>query len=323
MYAAAVHEGTARTESKAAPRILNAWLERAPQALWIDVQEPTAENLVFLRDRFGLHPLAVEECDHTGVRPKIEQFENHLYLVIHGINHNEGEDQLNTVEFKIFLWKDHLITVHDKPSRSIRATQERLQRDARMLVRGGVDDVLHQILDAVVDHYFPILEAMEAQVADMEGRIFRDPSNDLLEEMLNLQRRILTLHRLIHPQLDLLGALASGRYAEIGAGDVAYFRDVYDHLNRINDRVHVAREMLASSMQCYLSQVSNRMNSVMKSLAVLATVSVPATLITSLWGMNLDHLPGKAAPQTFGLALLISLVTSGALVFCFKRLRWL
>src|SRR5687768_9868488 len=99
MYAAAVHEGKTRVDEKAGARLLAAWKERAPDSLWIDLQAPSQEELAHLRDRFNLHPLAVEECDHTGVRPKIEEFENHLYLVVHGINHNPGEDQLNTVEF--------------------------------------------------------------------------------------------------------------------------------------------------------------------------------------------------------------------------------
>jgi magnesium transporter len=323
MYAAVVHEGKTRIETGAAPRVLNAWIERGPENLWIDLLDPSAEDLAYLQEQFRLHPLAVEECDHSGVRPKIEEFENHLYLVLHGINHNEGQDQLNTVEFKIFLWRNHLITVHDKPSSSIRGTIERLQRDPQLLSRGGVDKVLHYIADAVVDHYFPILEGLEAQVERLEGDIFKRHSEGLLEEMLHLQRQLLTLQRLIHPQLDILGTLSSGRFSEIDAADLAYFRDVYDHLCRINDRVHVSREMLSGSMQCYLSQVSNRTNNVMKSLAVLATLALPVTFLTSLLGMNLQHLPGRDSPVTFWLVAAASALLSFVVVYLLRRLRWL
>ena len=324
MYAAAVHEGKTSIEERIAPRVMDRWLEHGPEQLWIDLLKPTTDDLTFIQDRFKLHPLAIEECDHTGVRPKIEQFEDHLYLVLHGVNHNEGEEQLNTVEFKVFLRQDLLITVHDKASSSIRATQQRLYQDRQLMCRKGVDSILHHIVDAIVDHYFPILEALEAQVEKLEVDIFHNPSDNLLEEMLLLQRQCLTLHRIIHPQLDILGALASGRFKEIGAADVAYFRDVYDHLQRISDRIQVAREMLVGSMQCCLSYASNRTNAVMKGLAVLATVMLPVTLLTSLLGiMNPEHLPGQGSPGTFWLVIAISISISIMLIAALKRLRWL
>ncbi|MFN3651465.1 MAG: magnesium/cobalt transporter CorA [Armatimonadota bacterium] len=323
MYAAAVHEGKTRHEARVTSRLLSGWLEHAPEQLWIDLPEPTAEQLSELGERFGLHPLALEECDHTGVRPKIEQFERHLYLVLHGINHNEGADALDTVEFKIFLWKGHLVTVHNKPSSSIRATQERLQRDPRFLTRGGVDTVLHHIVDAVVDHYFPILERLEAELDQIEEQLFQDGGTELLERMLQLQRRFLTVQRLIHPQLDVLGALSSGRFPEVESEDLAYFRDVYDHLQRIHERVQVSREMLTGAMQCYLTQVSNRTNNVMKGLAVLATVALPATFLTSFLGMNLEHLPGRGSPTTFWLVIGFALLLSAAVLAALRRLRWL
>jgi magnesium transporter len=323
MYAAAVHDGKTRIDAKAGSRQISAWTEHGAEHLWIDLLAPTAEELAYLRDQFELHPLAIEECDHAGVRPKIEEFEKHLFLVLHGINHNKGEDSLDTVEFKIFLWRRHLITVHDKPSTSIHLMQERLQRDPQFLSRGGVDNVLHQVADAIVDHYFPILEGLEDQVEDLEGQIFRNPSDEVLEALLRLQRKLLRLRHAIHPQLDILGALASGRFAEIEAADIAYFRDVYDHLCRINDRVNVAREMVTGTMQCYLSQVSNRMNSVMKSLAILATVTLPATFITSLLGMNLDHLPGRGSPATFWLVTGVSAALSAFALVTLRRLRWI
>lgn len=324
MYAAAsLGDGTVRTDPKAAPRLLSAWLEKQPAQLWLDFIAPGPEDLALMRDRLGFHALAVEEADHTGVRPKIEEYPDHLYLVLHGINHNAGEDPLDTVEFKVFLRRGQLVTVHDSPSSSIRGAQERLAKDPRSLSGRGVDGVLHTIVDAIIDHYFPVVEALEARVEALETEIFREPKPEQLEEMLGLQRRLLTLHRLIYPQLDILGALSSGRYSSIDAEEMVYFRDVHDHLSRINDRLHLAREMLSNAMQCYLSQSGNRMNAVMKSLTVLATVAMPASFLTGLLGMNLEHLPGRGAPETFWWVALLSLAASASAVVVLKRLRWL
>ncbi len=323
MYVAAVYQAKTRIQDGVDRRMLRGWLDQSPEALWIDLIEPAAEDLSFLQERFGLHPLAVEECDHTGVRPKIEQFENHLYLVMHGINHNPGEDALRTVEFKIFLWKEHLVTVHDRPSSSVRATQERLQRDAQLLARSGPDTVLQHVLDLVVDHYFPVVEELESQIEKVEAAIFTETRDDLLEQMLRLQRKVLTLHRLMHPQLDILGALASGRYPEIDPVDLAYFRDVYDHLQRIGERVQICRELLATSMQCYLSHSANRMSAGMKGLAVLAALALPATFLTSFLSMNLESLPGRHYAGTFWAIAASSLVLTLAMLVLLRRMRWI
>jgi len=322
VYLAVADDARTEIEEEALPSLVDKWMEREPEHLWADALNPTPEMLSYLRQRFRLHPLAIEECDHAGVRPKIERFEEHLYIVLHGINHNPGEERLDTVEFKIFLRGNLLITVHDKPSSSIRATQERLRRDSTILSRYGVDTILHHIVDAVVDHYFPILEALETELDKLESEIFHNPEDHLLEAMLLLQRKFLTLHRIVHPQLDILGALSSGRFPEIEPDDLAYFRDVYDHLQRISDRMQIAREMLAGAMQCYFSQVSNRTNTVMKGLAILATVLLPSTLLTSLWGMNLTVLPGRDFPGTFWIVVSASAGITLLLLMLLRRLRW-
>ena len=323
LYLAVAHQTQVAIEHEAAPSLIDNWIERKPEHLWTDALNPSPEALSYLRERFRLHPLAIEECDHAGVRPKIEQFEQHLYIVLHGINHNPGEDRLDTIEFKIFLRPQLLITVHDKASTSIQTTQARLSRDPTVLSRHGVDTVLHHIVDAIVDHYFPLLEMMEGQLENLESEIFRSPDDHLLEAMLVLQRKFLTLHRIVHPQLDILGALSSGRFAEIEAADLAYFRDVYDHLERISDRIQIAREMLNGAMQCYLSHVSNKTNMVMKGLTILATVVLPATLLTSIWGMNVTAIPGQNFAGTFWIVIGASATLSILLLFVLRRLRWL
>jgi len=164
---------------------------------------------------------------------------------------------------------------------------------------------------------------MEGQLENLESEIFRSPDDHLLEAMLVLQRKFLTLHRIVHPQLDILGALSSGRFAEIEAADLAYFRDVYDHLERISDRIQIAREMLNGAMQCYLSHVSNKTNMVMKGLTILATVVLPATLLTSIWGMNVTAIPGQNFAGTFWIVIGASATLSILLLFVLRRLRWL
>jgi magnesium transporter len=321
MYAAAVSEGKTRVEANASPRMVNAWLERSAEQLWIDLLAPTHEQLAFIRDRFGLHALAIEECDHSGVRPKLEEFEDHLYLVFHGINHNEGEDLLEAVEFKVFLWRDRLITVHNRPSTSIRAVQEHLRQTPQFFARGGVDTILHRIMDTVVDHYFPVLEAMEDESERLEDAILSDCRPVLAEQMLRLRRRSFALQRMIQLQSDLLGGLVSGRVAAIGSERIPYFRDVADHLLRMQDRAHGVRELLAVAMECYLSQSSNRMNALMMRLTVLATLLLPISCVAGLMGMNLNPLPLHVSPGAFWLTCLLGLAIGALLLVLLHRIR--
>lgn len=320
MYLVASHEGRVRTQASADFRIARGWCAQPSDYLWIDVEAPTTEELAFLQTTFNLHPLAVEECDHAGVRPKIEQYPGHLYLVVHGMNHNPGAQALDTVEFKFFLMRGRLITIHNEPSSSIRHTQERLKRDPQFIAK-GVDNILHSIVDAVVDHYFPVLQAMEDRLETHEAAIFTHPDQSILEDILALRRESLKLQRLMQPQLDILGALSSGRYAEVDPSDVAYFHDVYDHLLRINDRVHILREGLSGAMECYLSQNSNRTNDIMKTLTVAATMLLPVSVLTNLLGTTYEHLPGKQNAIWWVLAL--SLASLVGTYYLLRRARWL
>lgn len=321
MYAAVVSEGKTHIDPKATPRLLNSWLEHPAEHLWIDLLEPSTDDLAYLRDRFGLHPLAVEECEHSGVRPKIEEFEDHVYLVFHGINHNPGEDMLQGVEFKVFLWPDRLITVHDRPSTSIRAVQEHLKQTPPFLARGGVDSVLHRIMDTVVDHYFPVLEGMEAEGEKLEDAILRDCRPELSEQMLRLRRRTFSLHRMIQLQLELLSGLASGRVAAIGGDRLPYFRDVADHLQRMQDRANGIREMLSVAMECFLSQSSNRMNALVMRLTILATLLLPVSCVASLMGMNLAPTPLNTSAALFWGVCAVGITLGGLLLLVLHRIR--
>lgn len=323
MRVAGIYDGKVRLEENAGRSQLAGWLERGPEHLWLDLTAPTTDDLRFLQDRFQLHPLALEECDHSGVRPKIEEFEDHLYIVFHGLNHNPGQELLSTVEFKIFLRRGLLITLHDQPSTSVSGAFARLQKSPGNLPRLGVDTILQQILDLAVDHYFPLLDQLEDRVESLEEAIFAEPRSGLLQEILGLQRQLLQLGRLLNPQLEILAALASGRFQEVDAQDLPYFRDVAEHVQRISDRVHICREMVAGALQCHLSQSSNRMNAAMKSLAVLATLLLPATFITSLLGMNLEHIPGKQALTTFPAVTLLSVLSGLFILGALRRLRLL
>jgi magnesium transporter len=320
MYLAAWDNGRTRTEAAANTRIARAWCEQRNEQFWLDLEAPSADDLKFLGTQFGFHPLALEECDHTGVRPKIEEFDGYLYLVLHGINHNEGQEELDTVEFKIFLSRGRLVTIHSHPSSSVRKTQERLARDAQFMSR-GVDNVFHSIVDAMIDHYFPVLEDLEDRLQAIEAVIFKDPSQSLLEAILDLRRESWTLQRLIQPQLDILGALSSGTRAEIDPQDAAYFRDVYDHLLRISDRVHGLRDGLQTAMECHLSATSNRMNAVMKTLTLVSAMILPASLLVSLLGMSFDYLPGRM--QALGWVSALCLVVMAAIYVVLRRIRWL
>jgi magnesium transporter len=317
-----MHDDGVRIQPQANPRVVGTLRAHPYKHFWLDLEAPTVEELGWLQEEFNLHPLAVEECDHTGVRPKLEEYPEHLYLVLHGINHNAGAERLDMLEFKMFLWPQHLITVHNRPSSSVRQAQERLARDPHWL-EGGGDVILHSIVDAVIDHYVPVLNELEDQVEQIEERVLQSYTEGILEEMLALRRQFQALHRVVGLQCDLLNSLATRRYPEISEDMAAYFRDVHDHLLRLNDTVETNREALLGVLQTHLSVVSNRMNQVMKVLSLVATVTLPLTLLTGLFGINLERLPGSQWPHTFWALVGVMVVLSGVTFWCFRRMKWL
>jgi magnesium transporter len=304
--------------------IERAWLDPGSGALlWLDLASPSIPESLLLSDTFGFHPLAVEDAMSTLQFPKIEPYDGHLYVVLHGIDFRKAEHGFATHDVDFFLGRNFLVTVHDGYSRSIATLREHCPRNTNLLGEGPVA-LFHRIVDAMVDHYGPEVEKLEEALDEIEEEVLSHDSPALIRDILDLKRDVASLRRVVTPQRDVVGRLSRREFVDISSEMALRFRDVYDHLVRLNDEAYQFQDGITAILDAHLTSVSNRLNQVMKLLTVLTTVFMPLTLISGLWGMNvpLPHFPGGLAAQFWWVVGLMVVVVASMLVV-FRRMRWL
>jgi magnesium transporter len=274
-----------------------------------------------LSDTFRFHPLAIEDCIQDVHHPKLDNYGDYAYLVVHGVRVG-SEKRLHTLELDVFLGRRYLLTYHSEPSRSVNEIWERALRNAPFAGRGPAL-LLHAILDAQIEHYFPVLEAIEKQADVLEEQVFGDATPRTLEAILGLKRDVAQLKRIAGPQRDVLARIARGEVPVVPPEQTLYFRDLYDHLFRLADMADGFRDMLQGSQDAYLSAVSNRLNEVMKALTLISTILLPMTVVGGIYGMNFDHMPELHFTWGYPMALGMMGLSAAALVTWYRRKGWL
>jgi magnesium transporter len=294
---------------------------------WLDIEKPDDDDFALLKDVVKLHPLAIEDAQHFGQRPKIEDYADFTALIVFGAKTTAGAggaSELEPIEVHCFYAEHYLITVHqgDCPVfADLRA--EHARRLAKVDQGPGI---LYLVVDALVDSFFPQMAEFDERIDSLETAIFTNPTDDELQQVFTMKRHLVALRQIVTPQRDMFAALVAGRYDIPGLTEdnSRYFRDVYDHLIRLSDEVDTYRDLLTGAMDVYLSTVSNKLNVIMKQLGIVASFFLPLSFLTGFFGQNFgwlaDHLGGTATFFVLGLGLDL-LATVGFVVF-FKKRGW-
>lgn len=300
------------------------WLNPAQNCiLWVDLFAPSIPELLILSDTFGFHPLSVEDARADLHYPKIEAYDGYLYVILHGILFHEKADAFQTHDVDFFVGSNFLVTVRNHESRSISGLQQVATRNATIVGEGPVA-LLHRVVDAMVDHYRPEVEHLEERLDELEEEVFRNPTSETMKQVLREKRRVAGLRRIITPQRDVVARLARRDFVDISTDMSFRFRDVYDHLQRLSDDATLFQDRITGILDAYLTAVSNRLNEVMKVLAIVSVIFMPLTLVAGLWGMNiaLPHLPGSDGTQFWWLMLAMAGVVVVMLAI-FRKRHWL
>jgi magnesium transporter len=275
-------------------------LRRAGEFFWLDLMRPGAEDLRRLAELFELHPVVVEDLEHFGQRPKIDDYERFLHVVFYGV-----EDQA-PVEVHLVVHGDALVTVRRDHCSSLMGARERVAE----VPHEREEYAVYRVLDALTDSFFPYLEKLDDRIDAIEDGVIEGSDGSSLQEIVGLKRSLTTLRRLVGPQRDILanaGSLFTGLPGFTGDGSHDYFRDVYDHLLRINDSIESFRDVLTGLLDVQLSAQSNRLNGYITRLTVLGTIFLPLTFITGFFGQNfgwlVDHVDGEWEFWGFGIGL--------------------
>jgi magnesium transporter len=259
--------------------------------LWVDIVETTQEDGRMLEQALNLHPLAIEDCLSPNIHPpKIDDFGDYLFIIVHGINYAAESEIVETAELSIFLGPNFMVSNHNYPMYSVEAVRRGVEDNGRLMKR-GVNFLAHALIDTLIDNISPTVDRMAELSEEIEEEAIRGPQQATLEAILKLKRSTLRIHRIMAPQREVLNRLSRGEFPLIKREAQIFYRDIYDHLVRIEDLNLSIRDGADNALANYLSSLANRQNETMKVLSMVATIFLPLTLLAGIYGMNFEYMP--------------------------------
>lgn len=292
--------------------------------VWVALQDAIPEELDELQREFGLHPLAVEDARHGHQRPKVEEYGSSLFVVLQLLESSGTADAVSRLgELNVFVGKNYLVSVRNHSERGFLEVRERCEREPALL-RNGPGFVLYALMDAVVDRYFPVIDAFEVELETIEQQIFtQGAARTSIKRLYGLKQRLTVLKHAIAPLLEGAAKLHGGRVPQICLGSQEYFRDVVDHLDRINASIDAIRDTIATAIQVNLSMVTIEDGEIVKRLAAWASLFAVCTAFAGIWGMNFEHMPELKWRYGYAAALTLIAGTCGYLYYRFRKAGWL
>jgi len=290
--------------------------------LWVDLDNPTDEEIkAILEGVFQFHPLAIEDCVTPSSLPKIEDYEEYLFIVTHAIDFKRT-DKFATTELDLFLGKDYLVTFHRTPLKSVQGAMDRVSKSNGVIARGP-DRLAHTVLDLLIDLYQPVMVELGAELEEVEERVLAENSSKtFIAEILKVRGDFSRLRTIVRPQRDVIERLARGENKMIRPLMLPYFRDLRDNLARLEDMAGSYHERLMMAFDIYLNKAAFEANEGIKFLTALTAVTLPAMLVGGWYGMNFDHMPELRSPHGYTYAITLTLVTTLLMVIYIKKRKW-
>ncbi|MFH0731303.1 MAG: magnesium/cobalt transporter CorA [Candidatus Omnitrophota bacterium] len=292
--------------------------------LWVDMFEMDDRDIDLLSLVFNLHPLTIEDLIMPNARPKVEKFSEYLFLVMYALEASNGKHRgkIKTNELDCCLGANFLITYHDTLLNPITTCKDRIRKQSPIITQGA-DMLLYSILDSCVESYLPLIQGFDDLVDEVSDELFREPSQKTLQKIYNLKNDVMHLRRTIGPQVDVISLMTRGDYELISASSSVYFRNISDNLVRLNDIVGTSRDIITGAMEAYVSVVSNRLNEIMKTLTVIATIMMPLTLIASIYGMNFKYMPELGSRYGYPAVIFSMIVITVVMLIYFRSKKWM
>ena len=328
MLRAIYYKGNGEILAEIAPAEYAVALQDTGGVLWVDFcgEEPAPSEQILL-NTFKFHPLAVDDALHETHVPKVDDWEQYLYIAMHDISFTSGEEDIEAIELDIFLGENYIVTHHDFSILALDRVWDTCKKDSRHFKRGA-DHVLYKLTDELIVDYMQVVEALDEEIELAEGEVLGNPSTEMVQKIFTLKRATLHLRRVLSPLREVLNKLARDDYAVIDAKDRVYFRDVYDHLVRLHDISESLRDLVGGVLDTYLSVINNRMNEIMKTLTLITTLFMPISFVVGFYGMNFfqptsDNLSRWTSNPAFIMMLIVVLGTPIGMFTWMRYRRWM
>jgi magnesium transporter len=298
--------------------------KHTPTVTWINIDGLHEVDIVEkLGTHFEVHPLVLEDVLHTGQRPKMDDFESYLFLISRMLSHNEDEDHISSEQFSVIIGPNYVISFQERIGDLFDPIRERLRRKRGRIRRMGTDYLAYALIDAIIDHYFVVLEKLDGRIESLESDLMSNPNPETLHSIHYLKRELIFLRKSVWPLREMVGALERGESKLIQQGTAVFLRDLYDHTIQVIDTIETFRDVVTGMLDVYLSIISHRMNVVMKVLTIIATIFIPLTFIAGIYGMNFEFMPELKWHWGYPLVLLIMLLITFLMIIYFWKKKWI
>ncbi|MEW6348711.1 MAG: magnesium/cobalt transporter CorA [Thermodesulfobacteriota bacterium] len=290
---------------------------------WISVNGLTQTHVIeALGDRFGIHPLVLEDIVNTTQRPKIDYYDEYLYIVLRLLSYHEETGEISSEQMSIVLGKDFLLTFREREGEQFAGVIERLTAGKGRIRKGGADYLAYCLMDAIVDDYFGILEKLAEQIEAVEEALVADPGRLTLHGIHTLKTDMIHMRRSVWPIREVLNSLARGDGDLVKSDTIPYLRDVYDHTVHVIDNMESYRDIITGMLDIYLSSMSNRLNEIMKVLTIIATIFIPLTFMTGWYGMNFKGMPELQWPWSYPVFAGFAATAAVVMLILFRIKKW-
>jgi len=299
-------------------------LKDLPTVTWINIDGLHDVNIIEkIGSHFNIHPLVLEDILNTGQRPKAEEYEDAIFVVLKMLNYDKTAEQILSEQFSLVLGPNFLISFQEIQGDVFKTVRERIRKPKTRIRKAGCDYLAYALIDAIVDHYFVILEALGDKMEDLEAELLDNPTRDTVEIIHEMKQEMIYMRKHIWPIREIINGLVKSESSLIQEQMHVYFRDVYDHTIQIIDTIESYRDILAGMLDMYMSTVSNKMNEVMKVLTIIATIFIPITFVAGIYGMNFKFMPELEWRWGYVMVWAIIVVVAGIMIGFFKKKQWL
>ncbi|MFB0505704.1 MAG: magnesium/cobalt transporter CorA [Thermodesulfobacteriota bacterium] len=295
-----------------------------PTVTWINIDGLQEVEIVGkIGAHFGIHPLILEDILHTGQRPKAEDLGEYLFIVLKMLYQDERGDEMLGEQVSLLLGPNYVISFQEREGDVFSPIRERIRNSKGRMRKAGTDYLAYALVDAIVDHYFVILEELGEKIESLEEELLKNPTPETLQVIHTLKTNLIFLRKSVWPLREVINNLERGESPLITDPTGIYLRDVYDHTIQVIDTIETYRDMVSGMLDIYLSSLRNRMNEVMKVLTIIATIFIPLTFIAGIYGMNFKFMPELEWHWGYPVALIVMLIVVGFMVMYFRRKKWL